>query len=243
MRKKQYKQNSIYSKANTYVTLSILFWIPTIIYFIAFTQGFHFDGIFHLLPFIPGLIGINFWRKYAALKSGLKGEERTSIALQELPSSYKVFRSVQINTSEGNAEIDHLVVAENGIFIVEVKNHKGNIVGNEADYKWTQHKVGRNGGRYSNQMGNPVKQVRRQTFILSKFLKQNSIPTWVEGVVFFCNPKVSVNVYSERTAVITDPDELKKYLMNYVPKHKVSKLDIEKTKKLIEEGALEYDAV
>ena len=63
-------QNRLSQEANKHLFLSILFTIPTILYFIAFSQGFHFDGILHLFSIIPAAIGSIFWRKYTALVLG-----------------------------------------------------------------------------------------------------------------------------------------------------------------------------
>ncbi len=216
-----------------YLTLSIICWVFPILYFYAFIQGFSFDGIFHLLPIIPAWMSVLFWRQYTRLKSGIQGEKQTGNALRGLPDGYEVFTSVRVSTYDGNAEMDHVIIGDNGIFIVEVKNHKGTIVGSEEDGSWTQHKVGRKGGEYSKQMGNPVKQVRRQVFLLSSYLKQHNIRLWVEGAVFFSNPKTFVDVITDRNPVITTPSELNRYLTSYVPRKKVNPADIEKAKKLL----------
>lgn len=34
---------------------------------------------------------------------------------------------------------------------------------------------------------NPIKQVKRQIYILSKYLKDNGIKAWIDGYVFFAN--------------------------------------------------------
>jgi len=225
--------NALSKKANTYLTLGILFWIPPIAYFIAFFQGFHFNGIFHLLPIVPGWIGTYFWRKYSTLRAGLSGEERTTEILANLPEGYEVYSSVQLSTEEGRAELDHVIVGKNGVFVVEVKNHNGTITGNEEDRSWTQHKVGRKGGEYSKEMRNPVKQVRRQVHILSKHLSKNGTRVWVEGSVFFSNPQAEVYVETKKTPVFTSPYDLHEFLTNYKPRYNIKEAELETVKKLV----------
>jgi len=85
--------------------------------------------------------------------SGIKGEQRSSDIIETLPNGYEVFTSLHIQTKQGNrAEYDQIIVGDNGLFVIEVKNHNGNIVGNEEDSTWTQHKVGRKGGEYLKEM-------------------------------------------------------------------------------------------
>ncbi len=227
-------ENELKEKAKQYFRLAIIFLALPVIYIIAFlSQGYHFEGIYHLLPGIPLLIGSYFWNKYSALRSGIKGEEQTENILMDLPSDYDVFTSKRINTAEGNAEYDHIIVGENGIFVVEVKNHNGTIVGDENEHQWTQHKVGRKGGQYTSRMRNPVKQVKRQVFILSTYLKQHEVPVWIEGIVFFSNPRARIRVQSSTTPVFHNASELSAYLKTYTPKKKLNQNDIEKAKKVL----------
>ncbi|MBU9710578.1 nuclease-related domain-containing protein [Evansella tamaricis] len=226
--------NDLEAAANSYLIKAIIFFIPTIIYFFMFINGNGFNGIFHLVGFIPAAIGAHFFHKYRALNSGVQGERRAVEAVQQLPSDYDVFRSVKLSTSEGTAELDQIIVSDNGIFVVEVKNHNGSIVGNADDKSWTQHKVGQNGGRYSKQMGNPIRQVKRQVFILSKYLKENGVNAWVEGVVFFSNPKATVNVSgSNQVPVLTSSYRLKSHISDYVPRKPINEANLRKIKSIL----------
>ncbi|ADU31993.1 nuclease-related domain-containing protein [Evansella cellulosilytica] len=226
--------NELKGRAQKNLLLSIVFTIPTLLYmFLFFTQSFHFPGFFHLLAIVPAAIGSYFWRQYDKLRSGIKGEERTTKALANLPDGYEVFTSVKIATGEGRTELDQLIVGEKGIFIVEVKNHNGKIVGHEEDHSWVQHKVGQKGGRYTSNMKNPVKQVRRQVYLLSQYLKENKSQVWIEGVVLFSNRRATVNVRTERTPVFSDPDQLSYYLSSYQPKRKPSTEQLNKVKNLL----------
>lgn len=41
-------------------------------------------------------------------------------------------------TPDGTTQIDHVIVSRYGIFVLETKNYKGWIYGNEKDTQWTQ---------------------------------------------------------------------------------------------------------
>lgn len=226
--------NHLKEKARTNLLLSILFILPSVMYFYAFiVHRFHFEGFYHLLGIVPAMIGFSFFRKYSSLKSGIEGESAATNALSSLPSSYEVFSTVQIPTKNKLAEIDNIVVGENGIFVIEVKNHNGTIVGSEEDRSWTQHKVGQKGGEYSSKMNNPVKQVRWQVHQLAEYLRKNGVNLWIEGAVYFSNPRVSLRVSTNRTPVFTSSQALNRYIMNQIPNRKMNRSDIERAIQLI----------
>ncbi|MDO8142565.1 MAG: nuclease-related domain-containing protein [Candidatus Brocadiales bacterium] len=53
--------------------------------------------------------------------------------------TYHVFNSVTLPMfGGGTTQIDHIIVSTYGIFVIETKNMKGWIYGNEKDAKWTQ---------------------------------------------------------------------------------------------------------
>ncbi|RPF53367.1 nuclease-related domain-containing protein [Aquisalibacillus elongatus] len=231
MSNKKYK--SLQEQANLYLTLSIIFFIPVIIYIFYFVQYGGFEGIYHLLPGIPALISSYFWSRFATLRSGIKGEKHTKKVLNSLSEYFKTFNSVQISIEEGRTEIDQVVVGKDCIFIIEVKNHKGRIEGHEAEHSWTQHKIGRKGTPYKSKMKNPLKQVKRQTFILARYLKKHNVNVWVEEIVYFSNPNAKVNAQSSKYNVLSKESDLTNYLINFQPKRKASKEDIEIATKLL----------
>ena len=53
-------------------------------------------------------------------------------------STYRRFHNVIIPGKSGTTQIDHLLVSEYGLFIVETKNKTGWIFGSEDQSKWTQ---------------------------------------------------------------------------------------------------------
>ncbi len=78
---------------------------------------------------------------------------------------YKDFNNVTIDTNDGTTQIDQIIVSKFGIFVVEVKNLKGWIFGDEKSAKWTQVLYGK---KY--QFQNPLRQNYRHTKALSDFL-------------------------------------------------------------------------
>ena len=121
------------------------------------------------------------------LVSGMHGERIATEVLATLPDGYTVFQDVIVAYDNKKSEIDNIVVGRSGVFVVEVKNHNGHIEGDLRDIYWTQHKIGRGGTPYTNEMYNPVKQVGTQIYCLANYLRQNGVNTYIEGMVYFTN--------------------------------------------------------
>lgn len=82
------------------------------------------------------------------------GERKVSKALNTLDNNeYKVVNNVMIRTDRGTTQIDHVVISVYGIFVIETKNYKGLIFGNEYDDNWKQVIYKR-----SERFRNPIKQ-------------------------------------------------------------------------------------
>ena len=80
------------------------------------------------------------------------------------------------------AELDNVIVNKFGVFIIEVKNYKGRLVGNEEDYEWVKYHRTDAGNTYSKKVRNPIKQVKRQIYVCAKFLEYYGAKrVWVEG--------------------------------------------------------------
>ena len=86
--------------------------------------------------------------------------------------------TVIILTNNGTTQIDHILISEYGIFIVETKNLQGWVFGSEGSAKWTQTLAGE---KYPFQ--NPLRQTYRQKKVLAEFLNIND--SMIYDVVFF----------------------------------------------------------
>ena len=93
----------------------------------------------------------------------------------------RLVTNVQIEFDGKPAEMDCVVVNKYGVFIIEVKNYSGCIVGGEEDYEWLKYKTSRGGNTYEKTVKNPIKQVKRQVWILARYLDYYGMGAWVEG--------------------------------------------------------------
>lgn len=92
--------------------------------------------------------------------------------------TYHRFHNLTLPSSNGTTQIDHILVSQYGIFIVETKNKSGWIFGSEDQSSWTQSIYGK---KYSFQ--NPLRQTYRQKKILAQFLSVDE--SRIHTVIYF----------------------------------------------------------
>lgn len=90
-----------------------------------------------LLLFFISLIVL--FKLYQADLKGAIGEQNVSLRLRSLDKSkYKVINNVVLQVGEYTSQIDHIVISDYGVFVIETKNYKGWILGHEQSEYWTQ---------------------------------------------------------------------------------------------------------
>lgn len=99
------------------------------------------------------LLDMIFNKSRKAKYKGKKGEATVSSLLKKLPDAYRVINDVVVKSNKGVTQIDHVVVSEFGIFVIETKNYKGVIIGSPDADKWKQ-KL----GNTTNNFYNPLRQ-------------------------------------------------------------------------------------
>lgn len=80
--------------------------------------------LFFKTPFAKGLVG------EAIVNFGIK------VLLDK--SKYHLIKNVTLPTEDGTTQIDHIIVSEYGVFVIETKNMNGWIFGGEHQKIWTQ---------------------------------------------------------------------------------------------------------
>ncbi len=97
-----------------------------------------------LLPCFAALLVLWLLLKIAGGSAfkGWLGERMVSrLALKRLdPALYQTFGDIYLPRPDGKGttQVDHIVVSKFGIFVIETKNYKGWIFGNEKQPQWTQ---------------------------------------------------------------------------------------------------------
>ena len=101
--------------------------------------------------------------------------------------------NVSVEFENKPTELDLVILNPNGLFIVEVKNYNGRLIGDVDDYEWRKLKMTPGGAVYEKPAKNPIKQVKRQRWILANYLRQNGARVWVNGYVLFIQGNCPVN--------------------------------------------------
>ena len=119
---------------------------------------------------------------------GIRGEETAARAIKSiLREDDRLLTNIKVECEGKRSELDSVVVNKYGVFIIEVKNYYGQIVGNEDDYEWLKYKTTDAGNTYTKTVKNPVKQVKRQVYILARFLENCGERVWVRGYAILLN--------------------------------------------------------
>lgn len=118
-------------------------------------------------------------------RAGRRGEiAAANIIKSVLREDDLLFTNVKISFEDKPVELDNLIINSCGVFIIEVKNYKGRLYGGENDYEWIKYKDDGYGNTFEKKLKNPIKQVKRQVYVLSKYLDCRGERVWIEGYAF-----------------------------------------------------------
>jgi len=112
--------------------------------------------LWYLLPIV---IIIAFFR--TPWGKGIIGEflVNTATKLKLNKDDYHLIKNITLPTEDGTTQIDHIIVSEYGIFVVETKNMKGWIFGNEKQKYWTQ-KIYKHTNKFQNPLHQNYKHIK-----------------------------------------------------------------------------------
>ncbi|WP_019627212.1 nuclease-related domain-containing protein [Thioalkalivibrio sp. ALJT] len=183
-------------------------------------------GAFFLHP-LAGLVALGFLAALvtsiggsAVIEAGARGEDAALAYLAKLPDSFTVFNQVDLpdeRSRTGVAEADLVVAGPEALFVIEVKHNSGAIDCDEQAAQWTVNKTGRRGSRYTKQMRNPVRQVKKQVWLLSEYLKGRKAKRWIQPIVLFTHPEASLGRSSELSVPVLKGPELVEYIRRFRP--------------------------
>jgi predicted RNA-binding Zn-ribbon protein involved in translation (DUF1610 family) len=136
---------------------------------------------------------IFFFRLFRPEIKGFIGEKNISFILYFLDkSNYKVINNIVLKNGQKTSQIDHIVISDFGVFVIETKNFKGWIVGNENSDYWTQVIFKRKERFY-----NPIKQNLGHINALKDCLSQYPNIKYIPFVVFSAKAEIKVNTTSD----------------------------------------------
>ena len=151
-----------------------------------------------LLLIIPLFLGLYYYGQFSGYKRGDAGERVVAKTLAStLSDEYSLINDVGLPDGYGN--IDHVVIGPNGVFVIETKNYAGKVVCHGDDWSHqSPNRKRRPWDRMHFDMGSPSRQAKRNAMRIRRVLE--SIDTlwsksiWVDGILVFPNPAVSLEI-------------------------------------------------
>lgn len=138
-------------------------------------------------------------------RAGKLGEKKAAAVIKSaMQSDDLLFTNVYVEHDGKRAELDNVIVNKYGVFIIEVKNYRGWLVGGEDDHEWKKYKITGAENVYEKNVRNPIKQVKRQIYVLSRFLEANGAGVWIRGYAMLLegnSPVVSEYILNDRADV------------------------------------------
>lgn len=142
---------------------------------------------------------LSIYRVFRPQIKGYIGEKIIAFVLSRLDQNqYKVINDVMVETESGTSQIDHVIVSNYGIFVIETKNYTGWIFGDDNSRYWTQVIY-----KHKEKFYNPVRQNYGHVKALKAVLSDYPDLKYIPIVVFSINSDLKTKtdshvVYSTR---------------------------------------------
>lgn len=178
----------------------------------SFQRGLFQDtGLIFLsgLIIIPSsLIGFYFYlHQFHVFNGGLQGEKQViKLLSRSLSDDYYLINDLYLK--EGGGDIDHIVLAPAGIFVIETKNWSGTII-SQGD-EWKRLGKGGSGSSPSNQVKRNVARIKQ---IIDSSPSLRYLGIWVEGIVVLTNKNAKFQLVNPTVTILKLP-QLPNYILN-----------------------------
>jgi hypothetical protein len=142
-------------------------------------------------------------------KQGRVGEAKVSAILKRYARihGFKVLNDISIPLYDGTTQIDHILIGEFGLLVVETKSHKGDIYADPRAKEWIQLVGGKKQRFY-----NPLMQNKGHLEALRYQLQKHKIyKVPIDSIVVFSGAH-KTNLYIETGHPVLEIQKLRKYL-------------------------------
>ena len=125
------------------------------------------------------------------LEGGRRGEQKMAERLAEqLADDHVILNDLELRVAHERAQIDHLVIAPSGIYVIESKYWADTLSGDVHDVQWTQTKS--NGT--VRHMKSPVQQCERQRRMFITLLAAKVPEDRIHALAVFTHPAVKLQI-------------------------------------------------
>jgi len=171
----------------------------------SFKEVFSLEGVMKFLisnfrslwfPFaliiLVGIIKL-FWPKIM----GFFGEKEVAFFLSRLGSKkYMIINNLMVNFGGNTTQIDHLVISNFGIFVIETKNYGGKIYGSDFSDYWMQ-SINKSKSKFHNQFHNPIRQNYGHVQTLKGLLKEYPNMLYFPIIVFTARADLKIKTNTD----------------------------------------------
>ena len=145
-------------------------------------------------------------RESRFIEGGRRGEQKMAELLAErLADDHVILNDLELRVAHERAQIDHLVIAPSGIYVLESKFWAGTLSGDVRDAQWTQRKT--NGVTRS--VKSPVQQCARQRRMFITLLASRVPEDRIHALAVFSHPAVELRITNARNRVFRIPEAIR----------------------------------
>lgn len=140
------------------------------------------------------------------LEGGRRGEQKMADLLAErLADDHVILNDLELRVAHERAQIDHLVLAPSGIYVVESKFWAGKLAGDARDAQWTQTKS--NGS--IRRVKSPVLQVERQRRMFVTLLSARMPEDRIHALAVFTHPAAELRISNSKDRVFRTAEAIR----------------------------------
>ena len=140
------------------------------------------------------------------IEGGRRGEQKMADLLAErLADDHVILNDLELRVGHERAQIDHLVIAPSGIYVVESKFWTGVLSGDVHDAQWTQKKTNGDGRHVKS----PVQQCERQRRMFITLLASKVPEDRIHALAVFTHRFVNLQIAHSKDRVFLTNDAIR----------------------------------
>jgi hypothetical protein len=140
------------------------------------------------------------------LRAGERGEQALAARFaDQLADDHLILNDLSFKIAHERFQIDHLILAPSGIWVVESKYWSGTLSGDASDHTWLQSRP----HRPSVRVKSPVFQVRRQRDMFISLFNTGLPEDHIHALAVFTHPRVRLEISRNRNQALLVKDAIR----------------------------------
>ena len=140
------------------------------------------------------------------LRAGERGEQALAARFaDQLADDHLILNDLSFKIAHERFQIDHLILAPSGIWVVESKYWSGTLSGDASDHTWLQSRPRRPATRVKS----PVLQVRRQRDLVVSLFNTGLSEDHIRALAVFTHPRVRLEITRNRSQALLIKDAIR----------------------------------